>query len=672
MVSELYSVMALVAAFTIVLILIYCFSIKDENAPSKGYKNTLIVTLVFCIIDTCWGAVATGSLSQIIWLYYMSTVLFHLAATITSFVWCQYGMKYMSSSDNLTLQILMVMPEAAGIILLIFNFFGNVIFTIDENGVYHTQRLRIVLFLIQFTYFLLVFVVSIIKTIKESNKFRRQRYTTVMMFSIIPVAFGILQYLYPNAPFYSCGYMLGLLAVFTGNVSSEREKKIVDKSDFYENESKEIYQALESIAKSFVSIHLFDLTRDKQHSVYSNEHIDAFIRPEDSAHDQIRKVMQGVSVSEFTNTIVEFVDTYTLSERMKGKNIISCEFIGLNQGWCMSSFIKVEEGPDGKLKKVIHTVQNIHEIKVREAKYEEALKEAYENKNFILGEMLKMEAGGVIATDTNDHIFTMNGAAAQLMGYGSSDDAPSEYSEILNRIKIDDFEEKEACFKKVVEEGGSLTYYFTTRTYDGRTAYVMATAKRVTLRNGTDSIITTYADISQNREMEKQLIILSETDALTGINNRGSGESKTEYTLSQGDVGMFCIIDVNKFKSINDGYGHNIGDKALISIADALKSTFRDRDIIMRLGGDEFAVFAKGVTSRDSARRVINRFFNTVENIRIPEMDGNPITVSLGAAFSTKQSGRAFDDIYQMADSVMYRCKDLPGNNFAFYEEIKD
>ena len=136
---------------------------------------------------------------------------------------------------------------------------------------------------------------------------------------------------------------------------------------------------------------------------------------------------------------------------------------------------------------------------------------------------------------------------------------------------------------------------------------------------------------------------------------------------------MFCLIDVNKFKSINDSYGHNIGDKALMSIADSLRVTFRDRDIIMRLGGDEFAVFAKGVISRDAARRVIMRFFRAVDNIEIPEMKGDKITVSLGVAFSSDLVRRKFDEIYQMADAVMYRCKkNLTGNNFDFYDKATD
>lgn len=669
MVNVLYSVMALVAAVSVVLLLIYCISIKDEDAPSKDYIRLLTAVLVFCIIDSFWGIVASGGMSKQYELFYAASVLFHLGATITSYIWLQYGLKYMNYADNLTTQVLLALPAAAGIVLVIFNFYKPIIFSIDSDGIYYSEKLRLLLFVLQYLYFLIGFILALVKSKSETDIFKKRGFFNIVLISALPVFFGIFQYIHPEAPYSSTGYMLGMIAIFLGNISIEREKKIVDKSDFYRNESKEIYQALESIAKSFVSIHLFDLTRDRQHSVYSNKDIDSLFDPEECAHDQIKKVMQGVCVNEFTDTMVEFVDTYTLSERMKGKNMISCEFIGLNQGWCMSSFIRVESGPDDELKKVIHAVQNIHDIKVREAKYEQALKEAYENKNYIFAEMLKMEAGGVIATDTRDNIFTMNDTAAKLMGFDSSEDAPSDFSVLMKRIKIDDYENTLVKYRNFLNEGGTFSYYFTTTTNEKKTAYVMATAKLVTLRNGTDSIITTYADISKNREMEKKLIILSETDALTGINNRGSGENKTETALADGEVGMFCLIDVNRFKSINDSFGHSAGDKALVCIADTLKNTFRDKDIIMRLGGDEFAVFARGVTSRDTARRVINRFFNTVENIRIPEMKGNEITVSLGAAFSTKLNGRKFDEIYQMADSVMYKCKTMTGNNFAFYED---
>ena len=54
---------------------------------------------------------------------------------------------------------------------------------------------------------------------------------------------------------------------------------------------------------------------------------------------------------------------------------------------------------------------------------------------------------------------------------------------------------------------------------------------------------------------------------------------------------MFCLIDCDKFKSINDTYGHSVGDKVIIAVAEKLRKTCRDSDVVLRLGGDEFAIF---------------------------------------------------------------------------------
>ena len=165
--------------------------------------------------------------------------------------------------------------------------------------------------------------------------------------------------------------------------------------------------------------------------------------------------------------------------------------------------------------------------------------------------------------------------------------------------------------------------------------------------------------------METELFYLSQTDALTKINNRGSGERRIEMLLKKGDCGMFCLFDVDKFKSINDNFGHSVGDEVLIEIAKAMKKAFRGNDIIMRLGGDEFAIFALGVMDEKIGSMCIERFFNTVTQISIKPLRDRKISVSLGAVFSEPE-GETFDHLYQKADVLLYECKKLPGCQYSF------
>ncbi len=173
--------------------------------------------------------------------------------------------------------------------------------------------------------------------------------------------------------------------------------------------------------------------------------------------------------------------------------------------------------------------------------------------------------------------------------------------------------------------------------------------------------------IDEEKKARDRLLYLSETDRMTGINNRGSGEHKVRKQLIEGDCGMFLLLDVDKFKSINDTFGHNIGDKVLISIAECMKHTFRTNDTIMRLGGDEFAAFAPMVTNRDAGEVIIGRFLARIEHIRIEEMGDTPIEVSIGVAFYHENDRFSFDELYRRADKCTYESKKQQGCSATFY-----
>ena len=177
--------------------------------------------------------------------------------------------------------------------------------------------------------------------------------------------------------------------------------------------------------------------------------------------------------------------------------------------------------------------------------------------------------------------------------------------------------------------------------------------------------------IDAEKRREKHLQYLSETDAMTGLRNRGSGEKTITDLMAQGQEGMFCLLDADKFKSVNDNFGHEVGDKVIKAIANCLKNAFRISDVTLRLGGDEFAVYAVGLTTEMQGRIAINRLFSMIEAIAIPELGDREITISLGAAFFKPQSGETFTELYKRADSAAYVSKKTVGNCFTFAEDME-
>ncbi|SFB83519.1 sensor domain-containing diguanylate cyclase [Butyrivibrio sp. YAB3001] len=173
--------------------------------------------------------------------------------------------------------------------------------------------------------------------------------------------------------------------------------------------------------------------------------------------------------------------------------------------------------------------------------------------------------------------------------------------------------------------------------------------------------------IDDEKRFRDKMQYLAETDRLTGINNRGSGESKIRKLLRLNKGGMFILFDADKFKSINDTFGHEAGDCVLIAIADCMKHSFRERDIVLRLGGDEFAVYAPLVYDKESARPIIERFMKAIDDINLPEINGRKICVSLGVAFYQQDDIFTFEELYKRADSCTYESKKVQGSFVTYY-----
>lgn len=178
------------------------------------------------------------------------------------------------------------------------------------------------------------------------------------------------------------------------------------------------------------------------------------------------------------------------------------------------------------------------------------------------------------------------------------------------------------------------------------------------------AIIGQAEDINKTRERieaKEQLLRMSQYDGLTQIYNRASGEKEMEKLLESGHEGVFGILDCDRFKSVNDNFGHAVGDALLIAIAKAMDK-YNPKGINMRLGGDEFAFFAGSEISQESLVESIKSFFEDISNIKIPGLVDFPISVSVGAVFYDGIEEMDFDTLYRKADVLLYKSKEYPGN----------
>lgn len=155
----------------------------------------------------------------------------------------------------------------------------------------------------------------------------------------------------------------------------------------------------------------------------------------------------------------------------------------------------------------------------------------------------------------------------------------------------------------------------------------------------------------------------AENDALTGLLNRAAFEQMKLRLCEISQPFALLLIDIDVFKSINDTYGHEMGDKALIRAANLLKESFRSTDHVFRIGGDEFAVVMTPIqpSSQNIISEKIDKINHTLQN---PTEDFPKYSISVGIAFSSKGY---HDELFRQADKALYHTKENGRCGYTFF-----
>jgi diguanylate cyclase (GGDEF)-like protein len=179
-------------------------------------------------------------------------------------------------------------------------------------------------------------------------------------------------------------------------------------------------------------------------------------------------------------------------------------------------------------------------------------------------------------------------------------------------------------------------------------------------------LASTYNNIYQRTMAQEEILRKkAERDALTGILNRGAFDQVCMLLENSETPMALLIVDVDKFKSINDGYGHDVGDQILKKIAKALFKSFRTSDYVARFGGDEFAVIMSGITVQQQP--VIQKKIDKMNRFLLNPKDGLPaVSLSVGIAFSSAGYSK---EVFNQADNALYQVKENGRCGYKFYTE---
>lgn len=162
-------------------------------------------------------------------------------------------------------------------------------------------------------------------------------------------------------------------------------------------------------------------------------------------------------------------------------------------------------------------------------------------------------------------------------------------------------------------------------------------------------------------EAHKRLKERSRRDDMTGLLTRHAFRTALSGEGDAPTAGALLIVDADRFKQINDTFGHQAGDLALLEIAGAITGALRQSDLVARVGGEEFAVFLRGADPAE-AEQVAERIRQNVANASFSPDEGIavPLSVSIGGAMSG--DGQSFARLFESADRRLYEAKNAGRN----------
>ena len=173
-------------------------------------------------------------------------------------------------------------------------------------------------------------------------------------------------------------------------------------------------------------------------------------------------------------------------------------------------------------------------------------------------------------------------------------------------------------------------------------------------------MLRTYTDITERRLAEERIRHVASHDGLTSLVNREAfleSLASTAQTARSLGVGFAVhFIDIDRFKPINDNFGHAVGDKVLALLADRMRRIARDGDLVARMGGDEFAVLQYPVEQRDRALGLAYRLLEGISQAMEIESHSLQVGASIGIALYPEAGGDA-DTLLRNADAAMYAAK---------------
>lgn len=727
MVNILYSIIDILCIIILAFVLFQNEKYKEIGKKQKYLKVVLILTILFCLVDAFWGAVASHTILNSSYLI-LATTFFYVFTCWCSQSWLRFILAYVGIDENtkykLLIHILIIIPFIVLVVFLLVNLRTGLLFYI-ENGEYKrsTSGFILIIYAGQYAYLLSSLVLSIFAAFRKSNDTANVR-KAILFFSIVPIISGVFQLYHPEIPCYAMGYMLACFILFVFDVLSEREiaegkklelkqKQILDKCNtiLLNNSSpqKNIDILLSLMCNYYDADRTFLMEYEDDISLISctSEYCHSGIKSK-------KEEMQKLSSSEvklwtdafankddfYINNVFDFIPQGDeLRMKMRAHGVMSVIVSPFKIGGKLIGLIGFDN-PRTSFDdfSIIRTVS------------------VFINSEVMRREQLEKEkktSGAVLMALADDYssVYYVNLQTDELKPYRLDSKMRKRYQSLYDEsityraayeLYVNDvvyeedqkemrnFGSPDSIRKRLSGRKNIRKQYRCT--INGKVEYFQAKWVKVDAENEQPTaVILGIANIDENiRNLEiinaqkKQLESTkqeldsaiakavkaqkdSQIDSLTGLFNKVSGQQLiSEYLIEKSTEEKYSLlfIDIDKFKVFNDTYGHLVGDEILINVSEAIKAKCRQNDVAVRFGGDEFVILLKNVQNSEPAVRKAKLIQKELEKIS----EGHPYNLTCSIGIVVTDTINLYDAIAK-ADDSLYAVKESTRNSIRVFGE---
>nr|WP_121334319.1 diguanylate cyclase [Pseudomonas aeruginosa] len=282
--------------------------------------------------------------------------------------------------------------------------------------------------------------------------------------------------------------------------------------------------------------------------------------------------------------------------------------------------------------------------------------------------ILQSMRDGYFEMDVDGVILTVNPALCQLLGQTRETLIGHPYYELLGE---DDLARARQPFQRAMQSGAGKTFAIPLQRADDSLGYFEATVSLIhDLQGELRGYRGIVRDVSDQIAYQQQLLEMAYRDPLTGLGNRKAFDEQLGQALLRAGSGgselALLYLDLDRFKEVNDRFGHDVGDALLRTVAERVRSTLRQPDKAYRLGGDEFAVLLEDSQENNPQRLAERLLAALVQPIALNGERIDFVTPSIGIALYPRHAGDA-EGLVRAADSAMYEAK-RQRNHYCLYQ----